>query len=112
MESILSSIKKLLGIEESYTHFDQDIIMHINSVFMILQQLGVGPEEGFAIHSNSETWDTYIYNDPLLESVKSYMYLKVRKEFDPPTIGAVAESMNSMISELEWRINVAAESRR
>lgn len=112
MDSILASIKKLLGIEEMYTHFDRDIIVHINSVFMILNQLGVGPEAGFAINGYSETWDEYLTGDPLLESVKSYMYMKVRKEFDPPTIGTVSESLNNMISELEWRINVAVENRR
>lgn len=112
MDSILASIKKLLGIEETYTHFDQDIIMHVNSVFMILNQLGVGPEAGFVIHGYSETWDEYLTGDPLLESVKSYMYMKVRKEFDPPTNGAVKESLDNMIAELEWRINVAVENRR
>lgn len=110
MDSILVSIKKLLGIDSSYTQFDQDIIMHINSVFMILNQLGVGPEEGFTINSSSETWSSYISNDKLLEAVKSYMYLKVRKLFDPPITGSVSDSMNNLISELEWRINILVDN--
>lgn len=109
MDSILTSIKKLLGIAEDYTQFDQDIIMHINTVFMVLSQLGVGPKTGFTIKDASTTWDEYISDNRLLESVKSYIYLKVRKLFDPPTTGSVSEAMNSMISELEWRINAVAD---
>lgn len=110
MESILTSIKKLLGITETYEHFDPDIIMHINSVFMILTQMGVGPAEGFIIEDETSVWSDFIPDTIKLESVKSYMYLKVRLLFDPPTSGIVTESMNRMISELEWRLNVAADS--
>lgn len=110
MESILTSVKKMLGITEEYEHFDPDIIMHINSVFMILNQLGVGPAGGFIIEDDTTTWSDFTNNTVSLESVKSYMYLKVRLLFDPPTSGTVIESMNRMISELEWRLNVAAES--
>lgn len=109
-DSILTSIKKLLGITEEYEHFDQDIIMHINSVFMILNQLGVGPAEGFSISDKTVIWSDFIVDKKNLEAVKSYMYLKVRLLFDPPTSSAVMESMNRMISELEFRLNVAAES--
>lgn len=109
MDSILTSVKKALGIAEEYEHFDADIIMHINSVFSILTQLGVGPREGFSINDKNATWSDLIGDDKRLESVKSYVYLKVRTMFDPPTSSSVMESSNRLISELEWRLNVAAE---
>lgn len=110
MESILTSIKKLLGITEEYDQFDPDIIMHINSVFMILTQLGVGPSEGFSIEDDTAVWTDFIQDAKKLESVKTYIYLKVKLAFDPPLSSAVIESMNRLINELEWRLNVAAES--
>lgn len=109
MDSILTSIKKLLGIAEEYTHFDNDIIMHINSVFMVLTQLGVGPSEGFAITGKDEKWDSYITKGQNISTVKSYMYIKVRLLFDPPTSSAVMESMTRMANEFEWRLNVAVD---
>lgn len=111
MESILTSIKKLLGIAEEYEHFDPDIIMHINSVFMTLTQLGVGPSEGFVIEDDTSVWTDFIPEVGKLEAIKSYMHLKVKLLFDPPQSSAVIESMNRMISEFEWRLNVAAESK-
>lgn len=110
MESILTSIKKLLGIAEEYDHFDPDIIMHINSVFMILTQMGVGPEEGFTIEDDTTTWIDFVDDKTTLEAVKSYIYLKVKLMFDPPLASSVTESINRTISELEWRLNVAAET--
>ena len=110
MESILISVKKLLGITEEYDQFDPDIIMHINSVFMILTQLGVGPAEGFSIEDDTAVWTDFIQDVKKLESVKTYIYLKVKLAFDPPLSSAVIESMNRLINELEWRLNVAAES--
>lgn len=110
MESILTSIKKLLGIAEEYEQFDSDLIMHINSVFTVLTQLGVGPSEGFRIEDASSTWDEFIPENQNLESVKSYMHLKVKLLFDPPISSVVMESMNRMINEFEWRLNVTAES--
>lgn len=109
MESILTSIKKLLGIAEEYTHFDADLIMHINSVFSILTQLGIGPSEGFSITDNFSTWSDFIPEDQNLEAIKTYMYLKVKTIFDPPLSSSVMESMNRLISEYEWRLNMAAE---
>lgn len=110
-ESILTSVKKLLGIEESYTHFDSDLIMHINSVLSLLTQLGVGPSNGFSITGNSEKWADFIAKEPTKFSlVKSYIYLKVKLLFDPPLGSAVIDSINKQISEFEWRLNVAAES--
>lgn len=109
MESILTSIKKLLGIEEDYECFDADIIMHINSVFMILTQLGIGPAEGFSIQDAENTWDEFIPSGSNLESIKTYMYLKVKLMFDPPTSSAVIDSTNRIIGELEWRLNVSVD---
>lgn len=109
MESILTSIKKLLGIAEEYTHFDADLIMHINSVFMILTQMGVGPDEGFMIDDKSSTWDEFFDETQNLNSIKSYIHLKVKLLFDPPLTSAVMEAMNRMISELEWRLHVEAD---
>lgn len=111
MESILTSIKKLLGIAEDYDHFDQDIIMHINTVFAILTQLGVGPATGFSIADKSTMWNEFISNKLYYEPVKSYVYLKVKLLFDPPLSSAVMESMNRMIGELEFRLNAAAETK-
>lgn len=112
MDSILTSTKKMLGIAEEYTHFDADIIMHINSVLMVLTQLGVGPADGFAIEDDTATWADFIQEatKPRTEAVKSYVYLKVKLLFDPPLSSAAMESTNRLISELEWRLNVAAES--
>lgn len=109
MESILTSVKKMLGITEEYEHFDVDLIMHINSVFMILNQLGVGPSKGFIITDKFATWADFIQSGENLESVKTYMYMKVKLLFDPPMSSAVMESMKQMISELEWRLNVQSE---
>ena len=115
MDSILTSIKKLLGIDESYTQFDTDLIMHINSVFMILSQLGIGPSTPFLIRDKYSTWDEFIEEGDSqyenMELVKSYMYLKVKLLFDPPISSAVMESTNRMISEFAWRLNVAAETK-
>lgn len=107
--SILTSIKKLLGISESYEHFDSDLILHINSVFTILRQIGVGPEEGFFIPDKTSEWSEFTNGELDVEMIKSYVYLKVKLLFDPPTSSAVMESTNRMISELEWRISVAVD---
>jgi hypothetical protein len=109
MDSILTSIKKLLGIVEEYEHFDPDIVMYINSAFSVLTQLGVGPEEGFRIEDASKTWSEFLYDDPRLEFVKTFIYLKVKLTFDPPLSSAVMEAINRQISELEWRINVTVD---
>ena len=110
MDSILNSIKKLLGLTEDYEQFDPDIIIHINSAFMILNQLGVGPKDGFTIKDASSVWTDFIPENSNLELIKSYVYLKVRLLFDPPLSSVVAEAINRQINELEWRINVTADS--
>ena len=109
MDSILTSIKKLLGIAEGYEHFDADLIMHINSVLTILTQIGVGPSEGFYITDKSNTWNEFIPEEYNLELIKSYVYLKVRLLFDPPQSSSVMDATNRMIEELEWRINVTVD---
>ena len=111
MESILTSIKKMLGITEDYEHFDADLIMHINSVLMILTQLGVGPAEGFMIEDDTSTWVDFIpeANAAQLHAVKSYIFMKVKLIFDPPLSSAVIESYNRQIAEFEWRLNVAVD---
>lgn len=111
MESILTSIKKLLGISEEQTEFDADIIMHINSVFDDLKQLGVGPEEGFIIFDDSAVWTDFISDPKKMQSVKTYMYLRVRLIFDNSTLNSsVLASLERQIKEYEWRLNVSAET--
>ena len=110
MESILTSIKKLLGMTEDYTAYDDQIIIHVNSVFMILTQLGIGPEDGFAIKDKEAAWNDFVSDETKLELVKSYVYLKVKLLFDPPSNSSVIESINRQINEFEWRLNVKAES--
>ena len=107
--SILTSIKKLLGVAEDYVEFDEDIMTHINSVFLNLTQLGVGPEEGFMIEDNTAEWEDFINGSVQLQAVKTYVYLKVKLLFDPPLSSSVTESINRMIAELEWRLNAAVD---
>lgn len=109
MESILTSIKKMLGIVEEDTHFDPDIIMHINSVFMILNQLGVGPADGFYIEDDTSTWANFLEDSTKLQMVKSYMNLKVRLLFDPPTSSTTMKAMEDSIREFEFRLNIAVD---
>lgn len=108
--SILASVKKILGIAEEDTSFDSVIIMHINSVLSILCQLGVGPESGFMIEDDSAVWSDFLGDSTKYTMVFNYVGLKVRMAFDPPQGSAVAEAINKNISELEWRINVRAET--
>lgn len=111
MESILTSIKKMLGIGEEYAHFDADIIFHINSALMTLNQLGVGPADGFFVTTDEQTWEGFLGESKKLEAVKSYIYLRVKLLFDPPANGTLVESINKQIAEFEWRLNVQAESK-
>lgn len=104
-ESILVSIKKLLGITEDYPHFDQDIILQINSAFSALNQLGVGPKDGFSIEDSSAVWTDFI-NDPRLNFAKTYVQIKVKLAFDPPTSGTLTDSYNRQLDEITWRLTV------
>ena len=109
MESILESIKKLLGIPKDYTAFDIDVIMHINTAFAILNQLGLGPEGGYGIEGYNEVWDDYIvsYN---MSMIKTFIYLKVRLAFDPPSSTALIESMQRTLDELTWRLELEGQN--
>lgn len=109
MDSILDSTKKILGIDKDDTAFDVDILMHINSVFSTLSQLGIGPVTGFAIEDASTTWDEFLSGDLHLNSVKTYIYLRVRLLFDPPTTSFTIDAMKQQLQELEWRLNVQRE---
>ena len=105
-DSILNSVKKMLGLGSEYNPFDTEIIIHINSVFASLSQMGVGPTEGFMIEDSSTIWSEFIGDDKLINNVKSYMYLKVKLLFDPPTNSALIESINNQIRELEYRLYI------
>jgi len=110
--SILNSTKKVLGIAPDYTAFDLDILMHINTVFSALEQLGVGPTGGFMIEDDTAEWGTLLGTDPRFNAVKTYVYLRVRLLFDPPATSFAINAMQEQVKELEWRINVTAESLR
>lgn len=105
-DSILLTIKKLIGIDTDYNHFNEDLIIHINSVFMILCQMGVGPKEPFQITGENETWNDFSDDMNLMQSVKTYLYLKTKLIFDAPTNGAMIQSLKETIAELEFRLNV------
>lgn len=108
--SILTSTKKMLGIDADYTVFDLDIITHINSALSTLSQLGVGPAVGLSIEDASSNWSDFIAgDDPFYNSVKTYVYLKVRLVFDPPAVSYVLIAAEQQIRELEWRLNVTRE---
>lgn len=110
-DSILDSTKKLLGISAEDTDFDTDVIININSALAVLTQLGVGPSSGFSITDATSNWSDLVSSDKRLEFVKTYVYLKVKVAFDPPMSSAVMEAIKQQISELEWRILVAAETK-
>lgn len=112
MESILTTIKLMLGIAADYKHFDNVIAVHINSVLMTLNQLGVGPEKSKFITNEMDTWEKVLGDIEDVEAVKTYVYLKVRMVFDPPTSSAVMEAMKEQIRELEWRLNVQVENNK
>lgn len=110
-ESILTSVKKYIGIAEMYEHYDADIIMYINSIFNLqLHQLGVTPDTGFAISDKTTTWDEYGTIKLIVEPVKAYVKSKVKLEFDPPQSTAALEALKQSIAEYEWRICMAAET--
>lgn len=109
MGSILTSIKKMLGITEEYEHFDTDIIIHINTAIATLTQLGIGPQQGFTVTDKDDIWSDFISDDPRLEMVKSFIYLKVKLLFDPPASSVVVDAIKQSIQELEWRLVVTAE---
>ena len=109
MESILATIKKMLGITADCTHFDSEIIVHINTVMLTLSQIGVGEDIPISITGETETWSTVFGDMRNIEAVKTYIYIKVRLLFDPPASSYVLESLNRTASELEWRLNVQTD---
>lgn len=110
MDSILTSVKKDLGLTEDYEHFDPDIIMDINAVFMVLNQLGVGPEEGYSISDKSAVWTDFMEAGPVLEGVKKYVSMKVKFMFDTSTMTSpMIDILSKQIAEFEWRLNVAVD---
>jgi hypothetical protein len=106
---VLKSVKKVLGLADDYDVFDPDIIMHINSVLSTLNQLGIGPPQGFAIEGDADTWDSFLEGDPRLNNVKTYVCLRVRMIFDPPDRSFIVTAYQDQIKELEWRINAQRE---
>ena len=108
-QSILITIKKLLGLSESNTSFDPDIIFHINTVLNILHQLGVSGADGFFITGKDEVWSEFLSEGTDLDAVISYVYIRVKMLFDPPT-GSLKEALKESIEELTWRLNVEAET--
>lgn len=110
-DSILNSTKKVLGIAEDDDSFDLDILMHINTVFTTLHQLGIGPLDGFMIEDSETTWSDYLEDNTNLNAVKSYMYVRVKLLFDPPSTSFAIEAMQKQITEFEWRLNVYREGR-
>lgn len=109
MDNILNTVKNVLGIAEDYSHFDSQILLHINSVFTILNQIGIGPVSGFIADQNSK-WSEFFGNKDLQqELVKSYVYIKVRLLFDPPTSSFVLDSLQKQANEYEWRLNVLVD---
>lgn len=108
-DSILMTIRKLVCGNPYADHFDTDLLVHINACFSILNQLGVGPENGFVVTDETQSWSSYIADNYILNMVKTYVTLKVKKIFDPPLTSSVLEAMDKEISQLEWRLNVAVD---
>ena len=109
--TILGDIKKMIGPSADYDYFDTDLIIHINSALNVLKQLGIGPEEGYSISKdNNDTWEDFLGAHENIEMVKSYVYLKVKMVFDPPSSSSIAEAYRSAINEFEWRANVDVET--
>ena len=107
-DSVLDTTKLLLGVEPEDTSFDVELITHINSIFFVLQQLGVGPKVGFSISDNATLWAAFIREDLVL-GVKSYMYLRVKLLFDPPATGPLTTALENQIAQMEWRLNIQME---
>ena len=109
MESILNTIKKMLDVDVGCTHFDENIINHINTALMVLTQIGVGPEKGFSIRDSTAKWSDFLSDMSKLEGVKTYIYLRVKPLFDPTSSSAISGAMKNVADELEWRMNINAE---
>lgn len=110
MDSILTSVKQLLGLSEAYTDYDNDIVLIINATFMTLTQLGVGPEVGFSITDKTALWTDFLNTSLKLEGVKLYVSLKTRLSFDPPSSSFVLAALENQVKELEFRINIIVDN--
>jgi hypothetical protein len=110
MGSILTSIKRMLGIEEGYKVFDPELILHINSVLLMLNQIGVGPSRGFRIEDDTATWLDFVGSRQDVDAVISFVFLRVKLLFDPPTNSFAIDSINNQIREFEFRILVQVET--
>ena len=108
-ESILVYVKRLLGIQSDYNHFDPDIIYGINAAFAVLTQLGVGPAEGFMISDDTSKWSDFVTDKSRLSLIKEYVCLRTRLLFDPPSSSALIDAMNKTVAEYEWRLYVASD---
>ena len=109
-DSILTSIKKLMGLTEEYDAFDQDILILINSILFELEQIGVKAKDGFALADKTAVWSDYSDDNRLLNVLKPYIYMKTKLMFDPPTSSGALDSMNRIIDRFEWRINLYADT--
>lgn len=110
MDSILQSVKEILGIPAEDNFFNNTLILHINSVFTILRQIGCGPVTGYQITDDSNTWDEFLQNEPeKLQAVKTYLAMRVRQMFDPPVNGTVSQALDRQVQELEWRISTLCD---
>ncbi len=111
MDSILNNVKKLLGIDSEDDSFDIDVMTMINSTIPSLAQMGIGPSNGYIVTSADDKWTDWITtNDINLQGVKTYLYLKIKLIFDPPTNSTVVEAFNKNLNELEWRMMLAVET--
>ena len=108
MESILGSIKQMLGISQDETNFDSELMLHINGALMIINQLGVGPSAGFIVLGKTQTWSEFLADRKDLELVKTAVYLRVRLMFDPPQNSFLVSSTQKQIEEFDWRITATA----
>lgn len=108
-DSILGSTKSMLGIIPEYTAFDDQLIMLINTQFSTLYQIGVGPDDGFEIEGDTETWDDYIDDNKLLRNVITFVHLNVRLLFDPPSNSFACDQIQKKIDEYTWRINILVD---
>jgi hypothetical protein len=107
--SILDDTKIAIGMTAEQTEFNADLVLHINSVLADLHQMGIGPDEGYSIVNAADTWDEFIETEKRLNNVKSYIFLRVKMLFDPPSVGYVLTSLEKMIEKAEWRLTVAAD---
>ena len=107
--SILDSVKKMIGLSDGYTIFDDDLIMDINAVFNVLRQLGIGSEDGFAISSSSDLWTDFLPEGSKLNMIKPYVYAKVRLMFDPPQNSTITQALKDVVDEFEFRARMDVE---